>query len=133
MTLLTCPSAATCRSFSSMSAFACCTAAKALLASAATSTMPAPSSSRARWISSYLCGQNAVVTQGPLVPRRMEMAAWELASDTDVGGKDGGKGLKHPQHGAPWLAALQHCGAMSLMGLSHVPVGQVPNHRDQVL
>lgn len=66
--LLTCPSAATCRSFSAMSAFACCTAANALLASAATSTTPAPSSSCACWISSYLHGQDTTVTQGPPDP-----------------------------------------------------------------
>lgn len=66
--LLTCPSAATCRSLSAMSAFTCCTAANTLLVSAATSTTPAASSSRARWISSYLHGQDTTVTQGPPDP-----------------------------------------------------------------
>lgn len=44
-----------------MSAFACWMVARALLASAATSTMPAPSSSCARWISSYLWGQDGAL------------------------------------------------------------------------
>lgn len=62
--LFTCPSVDTRGSCLAMSAFACCTAVKALLASAATSAMPAPSSSRARWISSYLHAQEATVTRG---------------------------------------------------------------------
>lgn len=66
--LLTCPRAATCKSLSARSACACSTAVKALLASTATFAMPAPSSSCACWISSYLRGQDTAVSQGPLVP-----------------------------------------------------------------
>lgn len=70
--LLTCLRAATCESLSARSACARSTAVKALLASSATSAMPAPSSSCACWISSYLRGQDTAVGQGPLVTRRME-------------------------------------------------------------
>lgn len=71
-----------------MSAFACWMVARALLASAATSTRPVPSSSCARWISSYLWGQD-----GALQHFKGTGGNW--------GSGHRGKGLKHPQHGVP--------------------------------
>lgn len=71
-----------------MSAFACWMVARALLASAATSTMPVPSSSCARWISSYLWGQDGALQHFK-------------GTGGCLGSGHGGKGLKHPQHRVP--------------------------------
>ena len=61
------------------------------------------------------------------------MTAWDLALDMDVGGYPEGKGSETPSAQSALGLHMQRCGAMSLTGLSHLLVGQVPKHHDRVL
>lgn len=90
-----------------MSAFACWMVARALLASAATSTMPAPSSSCACWISSYLWGHMGMSWSSTAL-QHFEGTGGSLGP----GPENGGNGLKHPRHGAGALCFANtpiHC------------------------